>query len=45
LNQDKGIAENYYRLAASRGNRAAYESLKHMYDEIRPDDQKFQIYN
>lgn len=45
LEQDKGTAENYYRLAASRGNRAAYESLKHMYDEIRPDEERFQIYN
>ncbi len=42
---NKGKAAEYYRLAASRGNEAAYLSLKRMYDEIRPPDrEEFYIY-
>ncbi len=32
----KADAVKYYRLAAQRGNRYAYDQLKRMYDEIRP---------
>ena len=42
---NKGKAAEYYRIAASRGNQAAYYSLKRMYDEIRPTDrEEFIIY-
>ena len=36
-------AARYYRKAASRGSQGAYVSLRHMYDELRPDDPQFQI--
>ncbi len=43
---NKGKAAEYYRLAASRGNEAAYFSLRKMYDEIRPPDrEEFKIYD
>ncbi len=42
---NKGKAAEYYRIAASRGNEAAYLSLRRMYDEIRPADrEEFYIY-
>ncbi len=45
VNANKGKAAEYYRIAASRGNEAAYYSLKRMYDEIRPPDrEEFYIY-
>ena len=40
----KGTAARYYRQASGRGNETAYNSLKKMYDEIRPDKPEFQIY-
>ena len=43
LNQDKAKAVKNYRLAAQRGNRFAYNELKRMYDEIRPDEKEFKI--
>lgn len=33
----------YYRFAAQRGNRFAYEELKRLYNEIRPDNREFYI--
>lgn len=36
----KPEAVKYYRLAAQRGSRYAYDQLKRMYDEIRPPDFK-----
>ncbi len=45
VKQNKARAAKLYRIAASRGNRTAYSSLKKMYDEIRPADQIFQILN
>lgn len=33
----------YYRFAAQRGNRFAYDELKRLYNEIRPDDSEFYI--
>lgn len=43
VKQDKAAAEGYYRKAAGRGNEAAYESLKRMYDDIRPENGIYQI--
>lgn len=43
VKKDKAAAAKYYRLAAIRGNKTAFTSLKNMYDEIRPDDEEFQI--
>jgi len=42
--EDKALAIRFYRLAAQRGNESAYTSLKRMYDEIRPNDDEFKIY-
>ncbi len=43
LSKDKGEAAKYYRFAARRGNRYAYDELKRLYDEIRPGDSKFKV--
>lgn len=40
---NKGLAVKYFRLAAFRGNRFAYEQLKNLYDEIRPQLNEFII--
>jgi TPR repeat protein len=40
----KAKASKLYRKAAQRGNEAAYNSLRAMYDAIRPDEEKFKIY-
>jgi uncharacterized protein len=45
-----GVKENkaksvlYYRHAAQRGSETAYNSLKRMYDELRPENDDFKIY-
>lgn len=44
VDQRKSMAARLYRQAASRGNETAYNSLKRMYDELRPEDEEFQIY-
>lgn len=44
VKENKGLAVKLYRRAAQRGNEAAYNSLKRMYDEIRPYDTEFKIY-
>ena len=41
---NKGKAASLYRQAAQRGNEAAYNSLRNMYDLIRPEDEEFKIY-
>ncbi|RPI72490.1 MAG: hypothetical protein EHM47_08215 [Ignavibacteriales bacterium] len=41
--ENKAEAVKYYRFAAQRGNRFAYEELKRIYDELRPDDSIFRI--
>ncbi len=41
---NKAKAAKLYRQAASRGNEAAFNSLRKMYDAIRPKDKEFQIY-
>ncbi len=42
--ENKIMAVRYYRMAASRGSQSALNSLKRMYDEIRPDNPIFKIY-
>jgi len=42
--EDKAMAIRFYRLAAQRGNETAYNSLKRMYDEIRPNEDEFKVY-
>lgn len=44
IKKDKAGAARLYRKAAYRGSESAYISLKRMYDEIRPDDERFIIY-
>ncbi len=44
ISQDKARAVSLYRKAAQRGNEIAFNSLKRMYDEVRPEDEIFQIY-
>jgi len=44
VNQNKGKAASLYRQAAQRGNEAAYNSLRRMYDLLRPQEEEFQIY-
>ena len=43
LKKDKAKAVKYYRMSAQRGNSFAYDQLKRMYDEIRPDQGEFKI--
>lgn len=43
VKQNKGTAVQYYRNAAHRGNRSAYEALQKMYDEMRPDEEIFRV--
>ena len=42
--EDKAMAIRFYRQAAQRGNETAYNSLKRMYDELRPNEDEFKIY-
>lgn len=44
VKQNKGKAASLYRQAAQRGNEAAYNSLRNMYDLLRPDEEEFKIY-
>jgi TPR repeat protein len=39
----KSEAVRWYRRAAQRGSKSAYEALRKLYDDIRPDDPEFQI--
>ena len=41
----KNLAVQYYRKGAHRGNQYAFTLLKHLYDELRPNDEDFIIYN
>jgi len=43
LQENKGEAAQLYRVCAQRGSQNAFESLRRMYDEIRPDDKEFVI--
>ena len=44
VKKNKGKAASLYRQAAQRGNEAAYNSLRNMYDILRPKDEEFKIY-
>ncbi|MCL4549711.1 MAG: sel1 repeat family protein [Bacteroidetes bacterium] len=44
VKENMGFAVKMYRRAAQRGNEAAYNSLKRLYDGIRPYDPQFKIY-
>lgn len=44
VDERKSMAAKLYKQAAYRGNETAYNSLKRMYDELRPDDNEFKIY-
>lgn len=44
VKQKKAMAAKLYREAASRGNETAYNSLRSMYDELRPEEEEFKIY-
>lgn len=43
--QSKPEAVNYFKMAAQRGSRFAYEELKRIYDEMRPADAQFILSN
>ncbi len=43
VKENKGLAAKLYKKAAQRGNQIAFNSLKKMYDEIRPMDEEFQL--
>jgi TPR repeat protein len=43
--QSKPEAVQYFKMAAQRGNRFAYQELKRIYDEMRPADPQFLISN
>ena len=45
ITQSTPEAVDYFRLAAQRGSRFAYEQLKAIYNEQRPDDKEFLIQN
>lgn len=44
VKENKRTAVLYYRRASQRGNETAFNSLKRMYDEIRPQEDEFKIY-
>lgn len=44
VNENKALSVRFYRQAAQRGNQAAMNSLKRLYDEIRPTEEEFHIY-
>lgn len=44
VKQNKAEAANYYRRAAHRGSQAAFNSLSSLYDQLRPSDTEFDIY-
>ncbi len=44
VKQDKAKAANYYRKAAHRGSQAAFNALRSMFDQLRPSDEEFEIF-
>jgi uncharacterized protein len=44
VKESKSKAVSLYRHSAQRGSETAYNSLKRMYDELRPKDDDFKIY-
>lgn len=45
IEENKNEASKLFREAASHGNETAWRSLQNMYDEIRPEEEEFQIIN
>ncbi|MBU1096183.1 MAG: sel1 repeat family protein [Bacteroidetes bacterium] len=45
VNKEKAQAAKLYRSAANRGSEAAYNSLKRIYNQLRPNDEEFIIYD
>jgi TPR repeat protein len=45
LKKNSSNAVKYYRFAAQRGSQFAYNQLKRLYDERRPDSEQFRILN
>jgi TPR repeat protein len=45
VDENKAQAVKYYRNAAQRGNQTAFHSLKKIYDDLRPDNDLFRIYD
>jgi TPR repeat protein len=44
VEENKAEAVKYYRTAAQRGSRFAYEELKRIYDQIRPAEIRFKVH-
>ncbi len=44
VKENKATAIRLYRHASQRGSETAYNSLKRMYEELRPDEEEFKIY-
>jgi hypothetical protein len=44
VKEDKATAVRMYRVASQRGNQSAYISLKRMYDELRPEEETYTIF-
>ena len=44
VKQNKAEAANLYRKAAHRGSQAAFNSLRAMYDQLRPGNDEYDIY-
>ncbi len=44
VKENKAVSVRLYRRASQRGNQAAMNSLKRLYDEIRPTEEEFVIY-
>ena len=44
VKQNKALAANLYRKAAHRGSQAAFNSLRAMYDQLRPGDDEYDIF-
>ncbi len=44
VKQHKGKASRLYRKAAARGNETGFNALKRMYDELRPSEEEFVIF-
>ncbi|MDX9925600.1 MAG: hypothetical protein RBS48_12625, partial [Ignavibacteriaceae bacterium] len=43
LEEDKSYAVKLYKGASQRGSQQAFNALRRMYDEIRPDEKEFKL--
>ena len=43
VNQSTPLAVKFYRTCAQRGSQSAYDSLKRLYDQLRPKDKEFDV--